>query len=130
MRRISQGKHQALRRTGMQTLRAAVALPFLIAGAVKLVGLSGMVSLFHEIGLGQWFRYMTGGLEVVGGVLVFTRRWVLGALILCCVAAGAIVTHVTKIGGSPVPATILLAMSVALAAIGIRRYVREAEGHR
>lgn len=130
MRRSLHGEHRALRRTGMRALRAAVALPFLIAGSIKLVGASGMVSLFHEIGLGQWFRYATGGLEVAGGILVLTRRWVLGALILCCVAAGAIVTHVTVIGGSPVPATILLVLSAAVASIGIRRYAREVGGRR
>lgn len=130
MRPLPHGERRALVRTGMLTLRAVVALPFLIAGSVKLVGVPAMVSLFHEIGLGQWFRYLTGGLEVGGAILVFTRRWVLGALVLCCVAAGAIVTHLAVIGGSPVPAAILLALSGWLAGLGIRRYAAEVGGRR
>jgi uncharacterized membrane protein len=27
-----------------------------------------MVGLFDAIGIGQWFRYLTGGLEVLGAV--------------------------------------------------------------
>lgn len=35
-----------------------------------------MVELFNEIGLGQWFRYLTGGLEVVGAVALLIPRLV------------------------------------------------------
>ena len=32
------------------------------------------VGLFRQIGLGQWFRYFTGAVEILGGVLVLVPR--------------------------------------------------------
>ena len=29
-----------------------------------------MVALFHDIGVGQWFRYVTGIIEVTGAALL------------------------------------------------------------
>lgn len=130
MRGVSDGERKAVRRTAMLALRATVALPFLIAGSVKLIGTSGMVSLFDEIGVGQWFRYVTGVLEVAGGILVISRHWLFGSIILSCVAAGAAITHLGVIGGSPVPAAILLALSAWLATLGLGRASRRHEAPR
>ena len=32
-----------------------------------------MVEMFDKIGLGQWFRYLTGGLEVTGAILLLVE---------------------------------------------------------
>jgi putative oxidoreductase len=40
--------------------QVALAVTFLMAGGSKLVGVPAMVSLFDALGLGQWFRYVTG----------------------------------------------------------------------
>jgi hypothetical protein len=46
--------------------QVALALMFLMAGS-KLAGVPPMVSLFDALGLGQWFRYVTGVIEVTRG---------------------------------------------------------------
>src|SRR2546422_6887230 len=50
-------------------LQIAAAGMFLMVGFLKLSGDAQLVGLFEAIGLGQWFRYLTGTLEVAGGVL-------------------------------------------------------------
>ena len=51
------------------TLQIATAAMFFLAGVSKLAGAAPMVQLFGAIGLGQWFRYLTGAIEVVSAVL-------------------------------------------------------------
>ncbi|MGH3839617.1 MAG: DoxX family protein, partial [Pseudonocardiaceae bacterium] len=64
-------------------LQVLVAAMFLFAGGMKLVGAQPMVELFNEIGIGQWFRYLTGGLEIVGALAILIPRLVAhGALLL------------------------------------------------
>jgi len=48
------------------TLSGLVALAFAFVGGGKLAGTAQMVELFDKVGLGQWFRYLTGLLEVAG----------------------------------------------------------------
>jgi uncharacterized membrane protein YphA (DoxX/SURF4 family) len=46
--------------------------------------------IFEQIGLGQWFRYLTGVMQVAGGVLLMFRRTLtVGAVMLGCTMAGA-----------------------------------------
>jgi hypothetical protein len=52
------------------TLQILSAAMFLFAGSLKLTGAPEMVQTFGAIGLGQWFRYVTGGIEVVSAVLL------------------------------------------------------------
>jgi putative oxidoreductase len=67
-----------------------LAIFFLYAGIVKLAGARAMVQEFVQIGIGQWFRYFTGLLEVSGaaGLLIPKfRRW--AALQIAAVMLGA-----------------------------------------
>ena len=61
-------------------LQALGAAAFLGAGIPKLMGAAPMVQLFDTIGIGQWFRYVTGGIEVGSALLFFgwARRRVRG----------------------------------------------------
>src|SRR5260221_10704672 len=94
---------------GLWILQIAAAGMFLMVGFLKLSGDAQMVGLFEAIGLGQWFRYLTGTLEVAGAILLLIPRTSgLGALMLAGVMTGAIVTHVFIVGGSPLMAIILL----------------------
>jgi putative oxidoreductase len=43
---------------------------FLLVGGAKLIGRPEMVALFRDIGAGQWFRYLTGIVEVSGAALL------------------------------------------------------------
>ena len=40
-----------------------LAAMFLFAGGSKLAGAPAMVNMFAAIGVGQWFRYVTGAIE-------------------------------------------------------------------
>src|SRR5713226_8528449 len=74
-------------------LQIAAAGMFLMVGFLKLSGNVQLVGLFEAIGLGQWFRYLTGTLEVAGAfLLLIPRTSGLGALMLAGVMAGAVVT--------------------------------------
>jgi putative oxidoreductase len=97
-------------------VRGLLALAFVAAGGAKLYGVPMLVEEFRHIGLGQWFRYFTGGLEIMGAILLLLpRKAALGALLLICIMTGAVITHLFVIGGSPVPAIVLLALNAVVA---------------
>ena len=97
-------------------LQIAAAGMFLMVGFLKLSGDAQLVGLFEAIGLGQWFRYLTGTLEVAGAILLLIPRTSgLGALMLAGVMTGAVVTHVFIVGGSPLMAIILLVVTGVVA---------------
>jgi putative oxidoreductase len=76
-------------------LQGLLALLFLYSGASKFDP-HGMfwIELFAKIGMGQWFRYFTGGLEVICAVLLLIpRSSAIAAGLLACTMAGAILTH-------------------------------------
>lgn len=98
-------------------LQILLAVAFLGAGFSKLSGAPPMVTLFENIGMGQWFRYVTGALEIVGAILLLIPRLSgVGALLLTGVMLGAVGSHfVFPIGGSLVPALVLLLLSAIVA---------------
>src|SRR5216684_2613977 len=97
-------------------LQIAAAGMFLMVGFLKLSGDARLIGLFQAIGLGQWFRYLTGTLEVAGALLLLIPRTSgLGALMLAGVMTGAVVTHVFIVGGSPLGAIILLVVTTVVA---------------
>ena len=98
------------------TLSGLVALAFIFVGGGKLAGTAAMVELFDKVGVGQWFRYLTGLLEVAGGIgLLIPRYAFYAAVMLVIVMIGAIVTHVAVVGGSPAPAASLFVLSGIIA---------------
>lgn len=54
----------------LELTEIALAGIFLLVGGAKLIGRRDMVALFHDIGVGQWFRYVTGTIEVTGAALL------------------------------------------------------------
>lgn len=98
------------------TVQSLVAALFLFAGIGKLAGMEMHVQLFAAIGIGQWFRYLTGAIEVVSAVLLFVPSFArFGALALTATMIGAVFTHLFVIGGSPAMPIVLLAASAAIA---------------
>lgn len=79
-------------------LRVTLGLLFLAAAAMKLTSQPAMVTEFAQVGLGQWFRYLTAALEVAGAVLLLTPRTsIAGAGLLLLVDAGAFAAQVTTL---------------------------------
>ena len=96
-------------------LRVVVGLAFLAAGGSKLAGAPAMVAMFAKIGFGQWFRILTGLLEVAGAIgLLVPRFAVYAASMLAVVMVGAIGFHLTTLGGNPVPPIILLLLAILI----------------
>jgi uncharacterized membrane protein YphA (DoxX/SURF4 family) len=88
----------------------------LFSGSLKLTGAPMMVQLFGAIGLGQWFRYVTGGIEVASAVLLLIPAVAAyGAAALAITMVGAIITHLFIVGGSPVIPIVLLASTATIA---------------
>ena len=76
-------------------LRIVLALLFLATGFSKLSGQPMMVAEFGTIGLGQWFLYFTGALEVIAAIAVLIPTLsAFGALLMVAIAAGAFITQV------------------------------------
>jgi putative oxidoreductase len=96
-------------------LQILVGACFVAAGGAKLAGAPMMVEIFDHIGVGQWFRYVTGIVEVTSGIMLFVpRAAVFGATLLTATMACAICVHLLRIGGNPAPAFLLLALSAAI----------------
>src|SRR6476469_8880231 len=101
---------------GLWILQIGAAGMFLMVGFFKLSGDPQLVELFDAIGLGQWFRYVTGSVEVLGAVLLLIPRLSgLGALLLAGTMVGAVATHLFVVGGSPLPAIILFIVTGVIA---------------
>ncbi|SEJ95940.1 MULTISPECIES: DoxX family protein [unclassified Variovorax] len=97
-------------------VRIVLALAFGAAGAAKLAGLPQMVQVFDAIGAGQWFRHVTGLVEVGGAVLLLVpATGFLGGLLLAVTMACAVATHLVLIGGNPAPAVVLALLSAFVA---------------
>jgi putative oxidoreductase len=93
--------------------QALIAGMFLMAGGSKLAGVAQMVATFDALGFGQWFRYLTGAIEVVSAILLLTPRFSsFGALLGIGTMIGAVATHLFLIGGSPAMAAILLVFNL------------------
>jgi uncharacterized membrane protein YphA (DoxX/SURF4 family) len=108
-------KRRALR-VVLWTLQIVAATLFLFSGTLKLSGAPMMVQMFGAIGLGQWLRYFTGGLEVISAVLLLVPSLArFGALALAVTMVGAIVTHLFIIGGNPAVPIALLAATTTIA---------------
>lgn len=98
-------------------LRAAVAAVFLSIGRDKFNERSMWVALFEQIGFGQWFRYVTGTLQIAGAMLVLVpRTFAVGIGLLSCTMAGAAAIWIVRFGA---PGTAIIPALVLAALIGI-----------
>src|SRR5258708_39062694 len=70
---------------GALILQGLLAAAFLAAGGAKLAGVPTLVQLFEQIGAGQWFRIVTGLVEVAGAVALLVPGFAaLGAALARC----------------------------------------------
>jgi len=95
-------------------LRLGVAAVFFSVGSSKFDAHSSWIKIFDQIGLGQWFRYFTGILQIAGAVLVvIPRTFLLGIGLLACTMAGAVTVWLVVFhapGNAVIPAIILIAL--------------------
>jgi putative oxidoreductase len=93
----------------VQTL---LGLEFVGVSSAKLMGMPEMVALFTAVGIGQWFRYVTGILELTGAVLIVVPRTrSIGAGLLATIMLGAITAHLFILHVPPTAPIVLLLLS-------------------
>jgi putative oxidoreductase len=92
--------------------KIALALVFVATGTSKILGVQQLVDGFAQIGLGQWFRYFTGAIEISGALLLlWPLTSGLGALILLGVSVGACFVQLFIMHGDIVHTLVLAAVS-------------------
>jgi putative oxidoreductase len=99
-------------------LRGAVGFVYVSLGLEKLTAAPGSMwfTLFAHIGWGQWFRYFTGTVQVLGGILiVIPPTTAVGMVMLAATMAGQFFFHLFVLGdplSSIIPALLLIAIVV------------------
>ena len=91
-----------------------------LRGRLRVVAVGALVvpavEMFATIGIGQWFRYVVGALELAGAVGVLIPRLSgLAALGLIGLMAGATLTNVLVLGTSPLLPIALMLVSALVA---------------
>ena len=79
-------------------VQVVLGLLFLLIGSMTIAGMKMFVENFRRFGYPQWFRIVTGSLEVLGGIGLLIGIWLpwLAALAsagLALVMLGALSTH-------------------------------------
>jgi len=101
-------------------IQVLLALVFVGSGGAKLAGIQMQVENFNRYGYPQWFRLVTGGIEVIAGA-----GMVAGLFVEELAIAAGVVLAITMVGAAytdfrhspPVmvaPPLVLLALSVAV----------------
>ena len=99
-------------------LQLALAFTFFRAGYAKMVSDPLMVQIFNLIGFGQWFRYVSGVVELPGAVLILLPRIsVLGGLWLMATMFVAILINLVVTHTSPLFPAILFAIATIVVAL-------------
>lgn len=102
-------------RWALLVVRVLLTAAFLAAGGAKLAGVEMMVGTFDAIGWGQWFRYVTGIIEVGAAILLWVPGLqALAAGLLVCTMIGAVIAHLAVLGPSAVPALVLGLLAAVL----------------
>ncbi len=101
-------------------LIALLALLFVPIGGMKLLGVPGAVKEFDMIGFGQWFRYVTGILELTGAIgLLIPRCRFWAAILIACIMACATMINIwiLHVPGLARVTAVLMILAVALAGL-------------
>jgi len=102
--------------------RLAIAVVFVSVGSSKFRD-PMWVQLFGRIGFGQWFRYLTGVMQIAGGLLALVPRLaIVGIGILACTMIGASLFWIAF--GQALAAIVPGALLALLAVVGISEYNR------
>ncbi|MEK5419017.1 hypothetical protein BSK49_22940 [Paenibacillus odorifer] len=100
-------------------LQGLLALMFIMAGFGKITGSKMHIEGFKKWGLPQWFRVVTGGIELGTAILLVVGFWnhtaaLIGAAILVAVGIGGVITHLRVKDTMKETATILILGVLAL----------------
>lgn len=109
--------------TAMLGVQGLLGVGMLGAGGTKLAGAESQVETFERLGYPQWFRLVTGGLEVIAALALLASFVVgpllafVGSLLVGVVLLGALGSHL-RVGDEPgemAPAAVLLVLAALVA---------------
>ena len=96
-------------------VRVFLTLAFAAAGLAKLMGVQMLVDEFALIGVGQWFRYVTGIIELGSAIVLWVPGYAAYAAgLLVCTMIGALVAHATVLGLATAPPAVVLGVLAAV----------------
>jgi uncharacterized membrane protein YphA (DoxX/SURF4 family) len=108
--------------TALLGVQGLLGVAELAAGGTKLAGVESQVEAFEHLGYPQWFRLVTGGLELLAGVALLVGLAVQpllplgGSVLAAVVLVGALGSHLRA--GDPasemVPAAVLLVLALVV----------------
>ena len=114
---VEESRSRAALRTVLRFLpRLGVAGLFLFIGYTKFDNDPNgeWVEIFEAIGLGQWFRYFTGVMQMAGGFLMLFRRTLTaGAAMLAATMLGAAIVDLVILGSPLLIIPLMLLFLVA-----------------
>jgi uncharacterized membrane protein YphA (DoxX/SURF4 family) len=118
-RRIPGSTRVKPKQLAVRVLRVILGLFFVLDGVIKLTGISKTVQLFERIGWGQWFRYLTGSIVLVGGALILLRlRWTfLGAVLCACTVGTGALLYAFNLHRDPTLPAVITFFTVTLAVL-------------
>lgn len=61
-------------------LQSLLILYYLFSGVAKIIGAKYWVDIFKHLGLPQWFRAVTGFVQLVGAIALIAGYWFAGAV--------------------------------------------------
>jgi len=101
---------------GLWVLKIVFALAFIAAGGAKIYGPPAMVAEFDAVGLGQWFRYFTAALEIIGAILLLMPKTTgFGALLLAGICGGAFFAQLFALHGDIIHPIVMAIVLLAIA---------------
>ena len=114
---VEESRSRAVLRSVLSIMpRVGVAAVFVFIGYTKFHDdpQGEWVRIFERIGIGQWFRYLTGIMQVAGGALMLFRRTLtVGAAMLAATMLGAAIVDIAVIGSPIFIVPLLLLFLVA-----------------
>ena len=118
------GTGTARRIPGSRAGKAVLALQIVLAlfyslasAAPKLLGVSAAADSFDKIGFGDWFMYLTGALELAGGIaLLVPVLYQVAAIALSALMVCASITQFTVFNGDNAATPLLLIIPLAFIA--------------
>ena len=107
------------RTIGFWALKIVVSLLFLATAGFKFSGAPDAVAEFNTIGLGQWFRYVTGLAEAAGAILLLIPVTAgFGAIVLFGVSVGAFLAQALVLHMDVIHTLVLILVTGGLAWVG------------
>jgi putative oxidoreductase len=104
---------EASRDGALWVIQVLGAVLFFIAGLAKISGDAQMIQTFAAVGIGQWFRYVMGLIEIASAILLLIPALSgIIALLLVPTMIGATLAHLFVGGNLALPIGLLLISTV------------------